>query len=186
VDTIRTGRNRFADPFRATAHMECLSHRDVPARLLADRGRRILRCDGTDEGVVVVEDSEGRSFDPHRFGAELAAAPRNLDVGTTLWFTNPHVKVWEVRLAPGERAPFHAHTHRYFWTCVEAGSAVQRTGDGTLAERRYQVGDTLYTHHDDDHVTIHDLENVGDTVLRFVTVELLDPLPANQDPDEEE
>ena len=47
--------------------------------------------------------------------------------------------------------------------------------------RHYRNGDTIYTHHDEQHHTVHDLENVGDTVLRFTTVELLDPLPTGAD-----
>ncbi len=117
---------------------------------------------------------EEGSFDPRVFAGELAAAPGNLDVGTRLHFQNDHVKVWEIRLAPGERCPFHAHTRNYFWTVVDAGLGRQRAPDGTLAVRRYEVGDTRYLENSPADPMIHDLENVGDTVLRFVTVELLD------------
>lgn len=113
------------------------------------------------------------------FDDELAAAAGNLDVGTTLVFENEHVRVWDLTLRPGERAPFHTHTQRYFWTCIQEGIADQRTLDGVNRRRHYRNGDTLYTHHDEHHHTVHDLENVGDTVLRFTTVELLDPLPAD-------
>ena len=113
------------------------------------------------------------TFDPARFRDELAAATGNLDVGTRLWFQNERVKVWEVRLAPGERGPFHAHTRRYFWTVVEAGTGRQRSPDGTFKVRRYEVGDTQYSEHAPTDPLIHDLENVGPTTLRFVTVELL-------------
>ncbi len=117
-------------------------------------------------------------YEMERFSAELSAAAENLAVGTTLVFENEHVRVWDLTLHPGERAPFHTHTQRYFWTCVLEGIADQRTLDGVNRRRHYRNGDTLYTHHDEHHHTVHDLENVGDTVLRFTTVELLDPLPA--------
>ena len=116
------------------------------------------------------------------YAHELAGARDNLAVGTTLHFENAHVRVWEARLLPGERTPFHAHTKRYFWTCIDEGIADQRTLDGVIRRRHYRVGDTLYLHHDDEHVTIHDLENVGDTVLRFTTVELLDDRPPGVEP----
>ncbi|HEU4396519.1 MAG TPA: hypothetical protein VFU54_01620 [Actinomycetota bacterium] len=116
---------------------------------------------------------EEGTFDPARFRDELAVAASNLDVGTRLWFQNERVKVWEVRLAPGERGAFHAHTRRYFWTVVEAGSGRQRSPDGTFKVRRYEVGDTQYAEHGPADPLIHDLENVGQTTLRFVTVELL-------------
>jgi quercetin dioxygenase-like cupin family protein len=115
------------------------------------------------------------TFDPADFSEELAVAPTNLAVGTTLWFENDRLKVWEVKLEPGERGPFHAHTRNYFWTVVEGGRGLQRMGNGTFWERDYRVGDTSYLEHTPQTALIHDLENVGDSVLRFVTVELLDP-----------
>jgi mannose-6-phosphate isomerase-like protein (cupin superfamily) len=118
---------------------------------------------------------DGGTFDPAEFAAELEAAPTNLAVGTTLWFENDRLKVWEVLLAPGQRGPFHAHTRNYFWTVVEGGRGLQRFGDGTYVVRDYGVGDTMYLEHTPETALIHDLENVGDTQLRFVTVELLEP-----------
>jgi hypothetical protein len=40
--------------------------------------------------------------------------------------------------------------------------------------RDYLVGETKYLEHTAETALIHDLENIGDTDLRFVTVELLD------------
>jgi quercetin dioxygenase-like cupin family protein len=117
--------------------------------------------------------TEGR-FDRAQFETELRAAPSNHEVGTRVLFENEHVRVWEVRLTPGERAPFHAHTRRYFWTVVDGAIGRQRSDDGTLRVREYRVGETQYQEPDRDNVLIHDLENVGDAELRFVTVELLD------------
>jgi oxalate decarboxylase/phosphoglucose isomerase-like protein (cupin superfamily) len=113
------------------------------------------------------------TFDPADFGDELATAASNLDVGTRLRFENDRIKVWEITLAPGERCPFHAHTRRYFWTVAEAGIGRQRSPDGTFRVRRYEVGDTQYLDQSAADPMIHDLENAGDSTLRFVTVELL-------------
>jgi hypothetical protein len=120
-----------------------------------------------------VETIEEGGFDLATFADELAAAPENLAVGTSRLFENDRVRVWEVRLAPGERTPFHAHTVQYFWTCVDAGVARQRYADGTLKILRYAVGNTLYSEHTPTEPMLHDLENIGETPLRFVTVELL-------------
>ncbi|HCU95252.1 MAG TPA: hypothetical protein DHU96_22110 [Actinobacteria bacterium] len=117
--------------------------------------------------------SEG-SFDRGDYADELDAAPGNLDVGTRLWFENGRIRVWEVRLQPGERGPFHAHTRRYFWTVVDGGIGRQRTADGTVITREYHVGDTNYSEHSPAEPMIHDFENAGETPIRFVTVELLD------------
>jgi hypothetical protein len=123
---------------------------------------------------IVDEGTFDGTFDTGLYAEELEAAPGNLAVGTTLWFENERLKVWEVLLRPGERGPFHSHTRNYFWTVVEGSRGLQRLADGTFLIRDYIVGDTKYMEHTPDDPLIHDLENVGDTVLRFVTVELLD------------
>ena len=117
---------------------------------------------------------EHGTFEPADFADELERAPDNLAVGTTAWFENDRIRVWEILLQPGERGPFHAHATNYFWTVVEGSRGLQRFADGTYAVRDYVVGETKYLEQGPDSVLIHDLENVGDSPLRFVTVELLD------------
>jgi uncharacterized cupin superfamily protein len=116
---------------------------------------------------------ESGEFPLSQYDRELEAAPANHALGTTLWFENDQTRVWEVRLAPGERGPFHAHTTNYFWTVVEAGRGLQRMADGSYVVRDYLLGDTMYLENSPERPMIHDLENVGDTLLRFVTVEIL-------------
>lgn len=112
------------------------------------------------------------TFDRTDFADELAAATSNREIGTSLWFENEHVRVFELRLEPGERGPFHVHDAPYFWTVVDAGRGLQRFADGTQITRDYTVGETRYLVHSPSDPLIHDLENVGDQTLRFVTVEL--------------
>jgi len=114
------------------------------------------------------------TFDPDDFAAELQEAPTNLAVGTTVWFEDDRIRVWEILLKPGERGPFHAHTTNYFWTVVSPGRGLQRFVDGRLVVRDYTMGETKFLEHTPDTALIHDLENVGDSELRFVTVELLE------------
>jgi len=116
---------------------------------------------------------EEGSFDVGNYESELNLAPSNLEVGTTLWFENERIRVWEVLLQPGERGPFHSHVTNYFWTVVEGSRGLQRFSDGTYVVREYQVGETRNLDHTPETALIHDLENVGKTTLRFVTVELL-------------
>jgi hypothetical protein len=111
------------------------------------------------------------TFDIADFEEELQRAPHNHEIGTSLWFENDHIRVFEVRLEPGERGPFHIHDRTYFWTVVEPGRGLQRFSDGTLVVRDYRLGETSYLVHTPDDALIHDLENVGDTTLRFVTTE---------------
>ena len=117
---------------------------------------------GEERGIFAVDD----------FAHELAEAARNRELGTALWFENDHVRIFEVRLEPGERGPFHVHDAIYFWTVVEPGRGLQRFADGSFVVRDYALGDTKYLIHSPDDPLVHDLENVGETTLRFVTVEL--------------
>ena len=78
--------------------------------------------------------------------AKPGAASRPLAVivvaellGTSLWFENDRVRVFEVRLEPGERGPFHVHDRTYFWTVVEPGRGRQRFADGTFVVRDEQL-----------------------------------------------
>ncbi len=115
---------------------------------------------------------EHGKYDVAEFADELARAQENRDVGTNRLFENAHVRVWEIRLEPGERGAFHIHDQTYFWTVVEPGRGLQRFPDGSMVIRDYSPGETKYLVHSADHTLIHDLENVGETTLRFVTVEL--------------
>lgn len=111
-------------------------------------------------------------YDTAEFAGELARAAGNHQVGTTCRFENDHVRVWEIRLEPGERGAFHIHDQTYFWTVVDPGRGLQRFADGTFVVRDYRPGETKYLVHSPDDAMIHDLENVGETTMRFVTVEL--------------
>jgi hypothetical protein len=113
------------------------------------------------------------TFDVADFEAELAAAPRNHQIGTSLWFENDHVRIFETRLDPGGRGVFHAHDRTYFWTVVDPGRGLQRSADGTWVEREYPLGETRFLDTSAGLPLIHDLENVGTTLLRFITVELV-------------
>ncbi|MGH2679069.1 MAG: cupin domain-containing protein [Actinomycetota bacterium] len=124
------------------------------------------------QGGTAAAGEERGAFAVEEFAQELAAAPTNRRLGTSLWFENDHVRVFEVRLEPGERGPFHVHDATYFWTVVEPGRGLQRFVDGTSVVRDYALGETKYLMHTPDHPLVHDLENVGGSTLRFVTVEL--------------
>ncbi len=116
---------------------------------------------------------EGK-FDTDGFAEELAAAPGNHHVGSRLLLENERVRVWEVRLGPGERVPFHIHDRPYLWTVAEAGVGRQRSADGSYVVRRYETGDSWFGSFSADRAMIHDFENCGEEEIRFVTVELSD------------
>lgn len=112
------------------------------------------------------------AYDVAAFAGELARAPENRRLGSTLWFENDRIQVWEVLLQPGERGAFHIHDRPYFWVVVSPGRGLQRLADGTQVTRDYTMGETRYLEHSPTSALIHDLENVGDSTLRFVTVML--------------
>jgi quercetin dioxygenase-like cupin family protein len=95
-------------------------------------------------------------------------------VGTQLLSENERVRVWTIRLAPGERIGFHRHVLDYFWTAVTAGTALSHTQDGSTGERSYYAGETQHESYGPGEYKVHDLENIGDSELVFTTVEFLD------------
>jgi len=105
---------------------------------------------------------------------EIDAAPGNFQVGTKLLFENDQIRVWELRLEPGGRVPFHCHRTPYFWVCHEGGRGVQRFPDGTLLQIEFEPHDVDFL--DEARLEtegIHDIENTGDKPCRFTTFELL-------------
>ena len=102
-------------------------------------------------------------------------------VGTELLSESERVRVWHLAVRPGERLPVHRHVLDYFWTALAAGKARSHYHDGRTVEAEYRQGDTQHYRFGPDQFMMHDLENIGDTVLAFTTVEFLDssnpPLP---------
>jgi hypothetical protein len=95
-------------------------------------------------------------------------------VGSRLLSENSRVRVWEIRLAPGERWHVHRHVLDYFWTAINAGRSRQHTHDGTTREVSYQAGETRHFHFGPGEYLLHDIENIGVGDLIFTTVEHLD------------
>jgi beta-alanine degradation protein BauB len=66
----------------------------------------------------------------------------------------------------------------YFWTSVSGGRGRQHVHDGTTVEYTYQAGETRHETYGPGDYKVHDLENLGDKELVFMTIEFLDS--ANQ------
>jgi len=122
-------------------------------------------------GTLVGTDFDGWSDD---LRAEFAEHAHDGHVGSRLLSENDRVRVWEIRLAPGERWHAHRHVLDYFWTAVKAGTSRQHTADGTTREVSYAAGETRHFRFAAGEFLLHDIENVGDTELVFTTVEHLD------------
>jgi hypothetical protein len=130
--------------------------------------------DGTAGGVVrpsggvVARDFSGW---PAALRDEFQQNTRNYQVGGKLLSETDRMKVWEIRLKPGERLPAHKHVLDYFWTVMTAGDSEQHTDDGTTRRVSYQPGTTRHYTFGPGQYLMHDLNNVGSTDLIFITVE---------------
>jgi uncharacterized cupin superfamily protein len=109
---------------------------------------------------------------------EFSDQSSNGHVGGRLLLDNERVRIWEIRLEPGERYGAHRHVLDYFWVAVTEGTSLQHTGEGRIERVQYRVGDTMFFTYGPGESMLHDLANVGDTALVFTTVELKDS--ANQ------
>lgn len=102
----------------------------------------------------------------------IEAAMRNDRIGTELVLDSDGMRVWHLRLSPGETLPAHRHDRPYFWTALTAGQGRSNYGDGRIVDVIYHTGQTQ--HFEDlsaGNAFVHDLTNTGDTELVFVTVE---------------
>lgn len=122
-------------------------------------------------GTVTGTDFEGWS---DQLRAEFDSLAHDGHVGSRLLSDNGRVRVWEIRLAPGERWHAHRHVLDYFWTAVTPGHSRQHTFDGSTREVRYQQGETRHFTFGQGEYLLHDIENIGTSELIFATVEHLD------------
>ena len=94
-------------------------------------------------------------------------------VGQRLISETDKVRVWRIHLKPGERCGFHRHVLDYFWSAATSGRGRQHFNDGETREYTYAAGETRHETYGPGEYKVHDLENIGDTDLIFVTVEFL-------------
>src|SRR5262249_10002967 len=80
-----------------------------------------------------------RSEWPAELQGELAreACSPNGCVGSELVSENDKVRVWTIRLKPGQRFGFHRHVLDYFWTAITPCRGRQHLVDGTTVEYTY-------------------------------------------------
>lgn len=113
---------------------------------------------------------------PDAIRAEFEAEAKhpNPCVGQQLISETDKVRVWRIHLKPGERVGFHRHVLNYFWSAATAGRGRQHFNNGETREYTYAAGETRHETYRPGEYKVHDLENIGDTDLIFVTVEFLD------------
>jgi mannose-6-phosphate isomerase-like protein (cupin superfamily) len=102
---------------------------------------------------------------------EIVENWHNRQVGSRVVSETDQLRIWHLELEPGERAPFHRHDESYFWTVFGSGRSRSYYHDGSVVEADYQSGETRHFNFRNGDFMVHDLENIGDTPLKFVTVE---------------
>jgi beta-alanine degradation protein BauB len=122
-------------------------------------------------GDLVAENFEGWSDEVK---ADFERYEFDGHVGSTLLSEDERVRVWEIRLAPGQRWHAHRHVLDYFWTAITPGKSLQHTADGTTRVVEYPRGETRHYTFGEGEFLLHDIQNVGDEELIFTTVEHLD------------
>jgi len=95
-------------------------------------------------------------------------------VGTHFLSEDSRCRVWMISLKPGERVGFHRHVLDYFWTSVNGGRGRQHLMDGSTVEYTYAPGETRHESYGAGEYKVHDLENLGDRDMIFMTVEFLE------------
>ena len=112
---------------------------------------------------------------PPEIAAEFEREKNNPNpcVGNALVSESDRVRVWTIRLKPGERIGFHRHVLDYFWTSVTGGRGRQHVHDGTTVEYTYAPGETRHETYGPGQFKVHDLENLGDKEMVFMTIEFL-------------
>ena len=112
---------------------------------------------------------------------EREAKNNNHCVGSSLLSEDGRCRVWTITLKPGERIGFHRHVLDYFWTAVTPCRGRQHLMDGSTVEYTYGAGETRHETYGPGEFKVHDLENIGDADMIFMTVEFLDssnkPMP---------
>ncbi|WP_431121363.1 hypothetical protein [Flagellimonas flava] len=119
------------------------------------------------------------NFDPwdQKMIDELLHNDVKESLGDRLVFENETVKLWDIRLEPGERLPFRKHNANYNWVCVTGGLALTRHGNGKISMVKLEPGDTEYWEFRGKNYT-NDLENIGD---RTIAINVLEYKEVNSD-----
>ncbi len=90
--------------------------------------------------------------------------PISPDVGTRLIFENDRVRVWDLRLEPGESIPLHRHETDYLYVVIGDGELQTVFADGSRDEpRKMQDGDVRFRKVEGE--AVHEAVNVGSRTL---------------------
>ena len=92
-------------------------------------------------------------------------------VGTRLLFENDRVRVWDLRLQPGEQTPFHRHSTDFLYVVIGDGELQTLFPDSTTDPPR-QMADGDVRFREVAGESVHAAKNVGSAPWRNIVVEL--------------
>lgn len=128
--------------------------------------------------TIALPDKNGDETCPagsrNRKVTEMASDDVSNQVGSQLLFENDRVRVWDLRLAPGESTGQHRHSSDYFYVVIGDGELQGISADGTAKEpRQMQDGEVHFrtVNGEDTHAAV----NTGDQPWRNIVVELKEP-----------
>jgi beta-alanine degradation protein BauB len=101
------------------------------------------------------------------------------EIGTEIVLENEHVRVWEVRLEPGESQAWHKHHHPYMIVGIEGADNRMDFLDGSEPRHMQETPGRIVFR---DAGTVHMLTNEGSSryVNRLIELKMLDestPVP---------
>jgi beta-alanine degradation protein BauB len=99
--------------------------------------------------------------------------PASKNVGTRLLFENDRVRVWEMRLAPGESTDRHLHDSDYLFVNLKAAHVTLYPEQGEPISSEARPGGVEYT--EVGQGIVHRLQNTGDSEHWEILVELKGP-----------
>ncbi|AZV80181.1 hypothetical protein EBB79_21315 [Parasedimentitalea marina] len=111
---------------------------------------------------------------PEGMHAEMLEHQDNGVVGSVLVSETDKLRVWHLHIAPGNRCAFHRHVNTYFWSALADGKARGYFSSGEIRDVTHYVGETRHFAYGEMDSMVHSVENIGDTMLSFCTVEFLD------------
>ena len=94
-------------------------------------------------------------------------------VGSKLLFENERVRVWDLRLEPGESTGLHRHTDDYLYVVIGGGDLEGVSADGSKRPAE-KMADGEVRFRNIDGEDIHEAINSGDEPWRNIIVELKD------------
>jgi hypothetical protein len=116
-----------------------------------------------------VEKRRDEREEKKRFADAHGGASPN--VGTRLLFENDRVRVWEMRLAPGESSERHMHENDYLFVQTTAAELTLFPDDHEPETSEARAGGVEYREVGQRGI-VHRLQNTGDTEYREILVEL--------------